>query len=164
MLRAAVQNDHTSVAALLRSGAAMTEQGAVAAAMAAAAARGHLAVVAAVLQHRPAMVDERREGRTMAMLAAHEGHIELLDYLLQVHHPKHKRTLQMKVATWHLPPQAGASPSLADAEGDLAIHYSVLGDHPAAVLTLVNRCPAPASWHLSPDKSALVTRSPGALH
>jgi len=124
LLRAAVQADHVAVDTLLRGGESkggvvvIPDNAAAVAALVAASTKGHLAVVIAILQFRPNLVNEQtKEGRTALQVAAHEGHSSVVEQLLA----------------------AGADPGLADSAGDQAVHYAVLGNTSDTILTLVNR-------------------------
>ena len=126
LLRAAVQADHVAVDTLLRGGGegkgaglvGIPDNAAAVAALVAASTKGHLAVVIAILQFRPNLVNEQsKEGRTALQVAAHEGHSSVVEQLLA----------------------AGADPGLADSAGDQAVHYAVLGNTADTILTLVNR-------------------------
>ena len=55
-----------------------------------------------------------REGRTALLVAAHQGHDRLLEWLIR------------------------ARADLADGAGDGPLHYAALGDRPRAALTLAN--------------------------
>nr|CAD7261111.1 unnamed protein product [Timema shepardi] len=81
------------------------------------AAQGHIEVVRDFIQKFPDKVDGKSSGKTCLQVACHQGHMDLVLYLLS----------------------AGASLQIADDDGDTALHYSAFGNQPDIMEVLLKR-------------------------
>merc|ERR1719354_544747 len=82
-----------------------------------AANLGLLAVVSSIVRFRPVLVNQKLEQKTVLMVAAYQGYVEILRTILS----------------------SGGDGSIPDQTGDLPIHYAAIGSKPATVLTLIDR-------------------------
>ncbi|KAK7791090.1 hypothetical protein R5R35_000511 [Gryllus longicercus] len=81
------------------------------------AAQGHIDTVREFVTKFPEKVDGKSGGKTCLQVACHQGHTELVCFLLS----------------------AGASPEIPDDEGDTALHYSAFGNQPEIMEILLKR-------------------------
>lgn len=81
------------------------------------AAQGHLDIVKDFITKFPDKVDGTSSGKTCLQVACHQGHKEMVLFLLN----------------------AGASLSVADQDGDTALHYSAFGDQAEMMEILLKR-------------------------
>lgn len=81
------------------------------------AAQGHLDVVREFVLKYPDKVDGHSGGKTCLQVACHQGHMELVQFLLSV----------------------GASLEVADDDGDTALHYSAFGNQPEIMEILLKQ-------------------------
>lgn len=72
------------------------------------AAQGRLDAVKAVLDTHPTHVDLRSGGKTSLQVAAHQGHAQVVAYLLS----------------------KGAYVNAVDTDGDTTLHYAAFGNQP----------------------------------
>lgn len=72
------------------------------------AAQGRLDAVKTVLDVHPSQVDMRSGGKTALQVAAHQGHTQLVVYLLNI----------------------GAYVNAVDTDGDTTLHYAAFGNQP----------------------------------
>lgn len=71
-------------------------------------AQGRLEAVKVILDAHPSQVDMRSGGKTALQVAAHQGHTQLVAYLLSI----------------------GAFVNAVDTDGDTTLHYAAFGNKP----------------------------------
>jgi len=82
-----------------------------------AAGLGYVAVVTSILKFRPVLVNQKLQGKTLLMMAAYKGYVEMIKLVVV----------------------NGGDGCLADQVGDMPIHYAAIGCKPQAILTLVDK-------------------------
>lgn len=70
-----------------------------------ASSHGNINIVQEILLHHPSQVDVKLHGKTSLLVAAHQGHLEVVQYLIS----------------------KSARLDLTDDDGDTVLHYAVFG-------------------------------------